>query len=141
MSANTMACIGKIERVYGKYSDAEIRNDVGRFMLRRFDDHLESLAQVLDAIKESCPLRFGPPDVATISGAIRTYEDAYGVKIKPPSAKPHAPKPADIVEAREATLINMAPEAEAMGIDTRQDGWVATYCFALMAKERTSSKP
>lgn len=136
MATNTFTFIDQIERLYGKYADAEIRQDVGRLLLRRYDDHLETLAQVMDAIKESCPIRFGPPDVATISGAVRTFEDIYGRRLIPPTMKTHAPPPETIAAAKCEMLVNLAPLAEAMGIDTRKDGWLVAYCMAEVERKK-----
>lgn len=137
MQNNTSTFIDQIERLYGKYSDAEIRQDVGRFLLRRYDDHLETLAQVMDAIKESCPIRFGPPDVATISGAVRTFEDVYGRRLIPPTMKTHAPPPETIAAAKCEMLVNLAPLAEAMGIDTRKEGWLVAYCMKEVERRKS----
>jgi hypothetical protein len=129
---NTMLLVEKIEKRYGAY-DKEIKVEVGRFLLRRFEDHAETLALVLDAIKEVQPSRFGPPEVADINKAVQEYEATYGVRLRVPVVSEKAPSRTEIVISREDTLAALEKEAEAAGIDTSAEGWVAAYCMQSIA--------
>ncbi len=117
---------------YGPYADADTRADVAAFLLRRYGEDKETLQKVMIAIKEACPLRFGPPDVATAKKAIEDYEKEYCTAIRyspPPREYPPA-----TIEDREEGIIDLKAKADAIGIDTQKDGWVAAYFFARMAQ-------
>jgi len=117
--------VGLIEGRYGAY-DGEEREAVSGYLAARVEPTQENVARVFDAIRQECPVRFGPPDEATVKKAIVAYEEEYGVTFRPRGIMRDTPAPEPLSEEEVAQLVEIA---ESAGINTSEDGWMSRYFF------------
>ena|GEM_PF-3488589 len=138
MTAEAQALIGLIETRYGSYTDDE-REAVGGYLSGRLEPSRDVLVQAFDAIREECPIRFGPPDVATIKRAIMTYEEEIGVRLRRKIETPErsVPEPEPLTPEEESELLAMA---ETAGIDTSREGWMQQFLFQKLGELAEAKK-
>lgn len=74
--------VAELERIYGKYTPDSVRDDVIMWVAEKVDPSFASVGHLMLAVKENHPIRFGPPDMASISSAVRQYEKDNGPCIK-----------------------------------------------------------
>lgn len=119
-----------IEEYYGKYEPKQIRDDIKKFVERTYELSVDNLNSLLVAVKYCQQVRFGPPDLATIRYAVKTWETDLQGKIRLVREEFH-----DLnIPSREETGVTNAAlkaKAEGMGIRTDADGWL----WAMMQKE------
>jgi len=123
MTSEIADLVQLIEARYGLYSDDE-REAVGGYLSGRLDS--ARLAQAFDAIRQDCPIRFGPPDEATVKKALVAYETETGTSLRRQGLERSVPEPELVSAEEEAQLREMA---EKSGIDTSREGWMMRYFF------------
>lgn len=74
------AFVGILEAYYGPYKSQNVRNDVTNWIYEKCE--ADSMDNVGAAVKEHCPVRFGPPDVADVAEAVHKYEKSAKVRIR-----------------------------------------------------------
>jgi hypothetical protein len=138
VTAEAQALIGLIETRYGSYTDEE-RDAVGGYLSGRIEPSREVLVQTFAAIREECPIRFGPPDEATVKKAILAYEDDTGIRLrrKAPSVERSTPEPEPLTPEEESELLAMA---ETAGIDTSREGWMQQFLFQKLGELAEAKK-
>lgn len=128
------AITAKIERYWGAYASDEIRSDVSAWIQDRIEDGPEAGQGTLRALKEYCPVRFGPPDVATIRDAILSWEKDTGVRLRRGRAADYIPQ--EPTDEERAFLPILREEAAAAGVDVSRDGWLFRYMLTPQARTR-----
>jgi hypothetical protein len=125
ISERIRGLIGMIEGRYGDYEGDE-DEAVGGYLEARLDQ--DCIVEAFEAIRQGCPLRFGPPDEATVKRALVDYEDETGTRLrrKLQGAERSAPEPEPVTAEEELQLREIAAQA---GIDTTRDGWMERYLF------------
>jgi hypothetical protein len=117
-----------IETRYGPYSGEE-HAAVGNYLGARIGP--EFLAQAFDAIRQECPIHYGPPDVATVKKALVAYEIEYGVSLRRITSERSAPRPEPVTEEDSEELRRMA---ERKGIDTTREDWLRMFMFRTIGE-------
>jgi|GEM_PF-4499256 len=99
--------LDRVEAYFGKYATAEIRGDVRHLLSWRIAPTKAHLDAVLEAMKLSQPIRFGPPDVATTLAAIMAWEKEQDCTLRPAKAFSTA-EPVTDEESAKPTAEDMA---------------------------------
>ncbi len=132
------AITAKIEGYWGGYPDDEIRSDVVDWLTDRIDEGPRAAAGILHALKEYCPLRFGPPDVATTRDAVLSWEKDTGIRLRRGRSEDYVPyEPTQ--EEREYLPI-LRTEAVAAGIDVSREGWLFRYMLTPEARAQHAAR-